>query len=412
MSVRKRAWKTGRGVHKEAWVVDYADVNGVRRLKTFTHKKDADAFDKKSGVEIQQGTHVPDSASVTVKEAGALWIQSACEGSDDREPLERTTVLQYEQHLDLHIVPFIGTTKLSQLNVPFIRGFTDKLRAAGRSPVMVKKVRGSLGALLGDSQERGLIVRNPVREMRPRPRRAKSKDKTQDKHNRKLQIGIDIPDTNEIRLIVGAAKGNWRPLLLTAIFTGLRASELRGLRWLDVDLKTAEIYVRQRADAFKAIGPTKSEAGERTVPLPPIVANALRQWKEICPRGKLGLVFPNGVGNVESHANIINRALHPVMVTSGVTLPVLDEMGEPKLDEKKKPIVKPKYTGLHALRHFYASWCINRKQDGGLELPLKNVQARLGHSSIQMTADTYGHLFKSRDDGEALANAQRALLAS
>ena len=52
---------------------------------------------------------------------------------------------------------------------------------------------------------------------------------------------------------------------------------------------------------------------------------------------------------------------------------------------------KAKYPGLHSLRHFYASWCINRRVDGGLELPLKLVQSRLGHASIQMTADRYGH---------------------
>jgi integrase len=46
-----------------------------------------------------------------------------------------------------------------------------------------------------------------------------------------------------------------------------------------------------------------------------------------------------------------------------------------------------KYTGLHALRHFYASWLINRNRDGGLELPAKIVQARMGHSSINLTMD-------------------------
>jgi len=71
---------------------------------------------------------------------------------------------------------------------------------------------------------------------------------------------------------------------------------------------------------------------------------------------------------------------------------------------------KAKYTGMHALRHFYASWCINRREDGGLELPLKTVQARLGHASIQMTADTYGHLFPRGDDGKELAKAERELL--
>ena len=74
-------------------------------------------------------------------------------------------------------------------------------------------------------------------------------------------------------------------------------------------------------------------------------------------------------------------------------------------------VKRAKYTGLHALRHFYASWCINRKADGGLELPPKVVQERLGHSTIAMTLDVYGHLFPRHDDSEELAAAERALLA-
>lgn len=83
---------------------------------------------------------------------------------------------------------------------------------------------------------------------------------------------------------------------------------------------------------------------------------------------------------------------------AGVTVPGAD--GEPKA----------KYPGLHNLRHFYASWCINRRADGGLELPAKVVQERLGHSTIAMTLDTYGHLFPSGDDGAELEAAERALL--
>ena len=64
----------------------------------------------------------------------------------------------------------------------------------------------------------------------------------------------------------------------------------------------------------------------------------------------------------------------------------------------------------YTLCDFYASWCINRRVDGGLELPLKLVSARLGHASIQMTADRYGHLFPSADDGTELAAADKALL--
>ena len=84
-----------------------------------------------------------------------------------------------------------------------------------------------------------------------------------------------------------------------------------GLTVLTMPMRSAihrrELHVRQRADRYKAMGAPKSAAGEHIVPLTAMVANTLKEWKQ--------------------------------------------------------------YTGLHALRHFYASWCINRRVDGGLELP-------------------------------------------
>jgi integrase len=231
-----------------------------------------------------------------------------------------------------------------------------------------------------------------VRELTKVRRRGGKKRQKREKG--KLKVGVDIPTRDEIRAIVGAAKGRWRPFLLTAIFTGLRASELRGLRWEDVDLERRELHVRQRADRFNEFGNPKSLDGERTVPLTPIVANTLREWKLACPISKHRLVFPTGAGAVESHSNIRKRVLIPTMIAAGVAIDG-----------------KAKYTGLHAFRHFYASWCINREVDGGLELPGKVVQERLGHSSITMTMDVYGHLFPRGDDSAKLAAAERSLLA-
>jgi integrase len=196
-------------------------------------------------------------------------------------------------------------------------------------------------------------------------------------------------------------------LLLTAIFTGLRVSELRGLRWSDVDLKRSELHVRQRADRYNAIGRPKSEAGERTVPLPPTLVKVLRECKLACPKGDLGLVFPDVDGTVEGYVNMTRRALIPVLLAAGITTPVLDADGKPQRDDSGKPIVAAKY-GWHALRHFYASWCINRRVDGGLELPAKMVQQRMGHATIGITMDVYGHLFPRSDDGAELAAAEGA----
>lgn len=74
--------------------------------------------------------------------------------------------------------------------------------------------------------------------------------------------------------------------------------------------------------------------------------------------------------------------------------------------------MEAKYTGLHALRHFFASWCINLPKHGGLGLPPKVVQERMGHSSITMTMDVYGHLFPATDDSDALAAAEQRLLSA
>lgn len=418
MSVRKRKWTTRQGEPREAWVVDYVDQQDARVLKTFQRKKEADAFAATATIEVREGTHVADSASVTVKQAGALWIASA-----EKAGLERTTLDQYRQHLRLHIEPMLGRTLLSRLNGPTVRAFEDKLRDEGRSPTLTRYVVRSLGAILADAQERGLVVRNAVRDMRGR--RKRGADGRREARTGKLKVGVDIPTPAEIKLIVetvarpkpqsdrgykrtakdrrGHWPDGWRPFLLAAIFTGLRASELRGLRWCDVDLGKAELHVRQRADAYRTIGKLKSEAGERTVPMPPMLVSVLREWKMACPKiGSAGLAFPTEDGTVHGHANIIVRALIPTMLAAGVTVRMADAHG--------KPQTVAKYTGLHAFRHFYASWCINRKADGGLELPAKVVQHRLGHSSIVVTLDTYGHLFPSGDDGAELAEAERVLL--
>lgn len=411
MSIRKREWTTPKGEQKSAWVVDYVDMQGKRRLKTFAKKKDADTFSAKASVEVREGVHVADSASATVKEAGAFWIATG-----EAAGLERSTISQYRQHLDLHISPLIGEVLLSKLTVPLVRDFEDKMRETGRSTAMVRKVLVSLGSLLSDAQERGLVIRNAVREKSKG--RQTGKDKRLERRQKgRLKVGIDIPARHEVKALLASLSGKWRPLLITAIFTGLRASELRGLRWSDVDFDKRELHVHQRADRFNAIGRPKSEAGERTVPLPPSVINTLKEWKLACPKRPTGdmskdgepiavldLVFPNGIGNVESLANIINRGLIPAQIEAGITVP------SDKTDEDGNVIMAAKYTGMHALRHFYASWCINRTQDGGLGLPPKVVQERLGHSSIIMTMDVYGHLFPRGDDADEMSAAEKSLL--
>jgi integrase len=392
MAIWKRRWKTSLGEDRESWVMEYRGDDGRRHLETFARKKDADARQAAVKVDVKAGVHIAPSQSVTVAEAAESWIKAG-QGAG----LERATIKQYREHVDHHIAPLIGRVKLSSLNAPTVRKFEDKLWEAGRSPAMIRKILTSLGSILADAQEQGLAARNAVRDLRRGRKRGKELH-AEKRQKGRLKVGADIPTPDEIKVIIANAEGRWRPLLITAIFTGLRASELRGLRWADVNLKAQEIHVRQRADRFNEMGKPKSHAGERTVPIPKFVANTLKEWKLACPKGELDLVFPNGVGKVESLANIINRGLIPPQLTAGLVAGATNGNA------------KAKYTGMHALRHFYASWCINRTKDGGLGLPPKNVQERLGHAGIAITLDRYGHLFKGDDSGE-LDAAASALLA-
>jgi integrase len=394
MTVRTRKW-TSAGEVKTSWIADYVDQTGKRHIKTFRTKREATAFDAQTHVEVTGRIHVADADTITVAAAGKHWI-SACEAAD----LERSTVDQYGQHLRLHIVPFVGAMRLNEITVPVIRSFLDQLKTNGRSAAMIRAVRVSLGALLSDAQERGLVVRNAVKDIG----RSKSKSKSASRHKEQVQVGVDIPTTAEVRAILGKAEGKPRAFILTAVLTGMRASELRGLRWTDVDMKKAEITIRQRADAYQEIGSPKSAKGRRTIPMPADLVAALKAWQDDCPESEHGLVFPTGTGAIEFHANIVKRWFHPPQIEAGVAM----KTGE--LDKKGNPILSAKYTGLHALRHFYASWCINRPEDGGLGLPPKVVQERMGHSSIQVTLDTYSHLFPKGDDGSQMDRAASALL--
>jgi len=299
---------------------------------------------------VRAGIHTPDSKSPTVTTAARLWLESG-----EAAKLERANLMSYQANVDLHIVPLIGAVKLSALTVPMVRAFEDRLRA-DRSPAIVRRVMGVLVSILAGragTRPRGAERRSqPAWKPPPRQRPACRQAPEGQAQGRRRH-----PDA--------------RPMLLTAIFTGLRASGLRGLRWADIDLKCGELHVRQRAGRFNTIGRPKSESGERTVPPAPMLVNTLREWKLACPKSD-DLAFPNGRGNIDYLTNIVKLSPQPAQVAVGV----VNAAG------------KAKYPGLHALRHFYASWCINRRVDGGLELPLKLVQSRLGHSNVNSAATT------------------------
>jgi integrase len=316
--------------------------------------------------------------------------------TDDRDA---DRAREYERHVRYVTESVIGIGQINQLSKAMVEAFLKRLRDAGRSASMARKVRTSLSSLIGHAQERGQVGRNVLRDER---RRRRSQRETKE---------AVIPSNAELVAMLDLAAPLWFKAFITlAIYTGMRASELRGLPWRHVDLKAGVIRVRQRADFAGRIGAPKSRAGNRDLVMTPAVSSILSEWK-LQSRPGAELVFEtapqldeNGKliagGKPHSHANIVQRQFNPLQVTAGLLRPKLDIDGKPVLDRRGRPRL---LYGLHELRHAAASLFIEQNWTP------KKVQVTMGHSSIQVTFDVYGKLFRDGDDQAAMAAVEASL---
>lgn len=370
-SIRKRIWKND-AAETVTYQVDYKDQSGKRCRKQFKKRKDADAFMVNARAEVVAGVHTTDRDSITIAQAADIWLEACRVGRGENDPVEPHTLRVYRQHVELHIKPLIGGELLSRLTAPRAALFREQLLET-RSRSMVKRVLVSFRALISEAQTRGLVAQNVAHSV---------KIKMAARHKKE----VEIPTKAEMKTILDTAAGwansetertrrawgRYHALLLAAVHTGMRASELRGLYWEHIDTKKGVITVRQRADENGLIGPVKSGAGRRDIPIGPSLLSALKRWELQSMPGPL--VFGNGQGNVDSLRNI--RARCWVRVCSVAGLMVLKGEG-----------ASLRYT-FHAMRHFHASMLIASGATA------KEVQVEMGHSSIQTTFDIYGHIFK------------------
>jgi len=166
-----------------------------------------------------------------------------------------------------------------------------------------------------------------------------------------------------------------------AATTGLRASEQWALTWKGIDLKAGTVTVESRVDIYGGIDTTKSDAGQRTVPLGKTMVASLTAWKlESAYSGDDNFVFVDGQGGFVRHTNMTKRQWKPLVKNAAV-----------------------KDMGWHALRHFAVSTWI----EAGLSP--KAVQTLAGHASYAITMDRYGHLFPADDHKAAMDKIAAAL---
>jgi integrase len=217
------------------------------------------------------------------------------------------------------------------------------------------------------------------------PRNVAAGERPRSSHQRGSEEAKALSPT-QVKALLRAARGQRNEALYAvAVHTGLRQSELLGLKWthVDLDARSPKVSVRRSLKVTEeglGFGPPKNKASRRSVPLNETAVAALRAHKvrqsaEILATPiwrDTGLVFPNRVGKPINPSNLYNREYKPLLKEAGLE-------GEG-------------FT-FHSLRHTFASALCNQRQ-----YP-KVIQSLLGHSSITQTMDTYSHLMEGMGSG-------------
>lgn len=384
-SVRKREWKTAKGETRVGWSVDFVDAAGNRQRRQFSSKREATAERVKIESQLRAGTFRPDASKVTVREACDAFLDH-CRGRRDRgERMTRRNYAVLDGHCRNHILHperGVGSAKLGQFTARAVGEFRDRLRDAGISVPTTRKIIGTLHNVLQHAIGQDLIAVNAAHGIKVIGRR--------DEGSKKI-----VPPTKEaLRALIEVADPDFRVQLIVAAATGLRAGEHHALRWRHVDLEAGEITVDTRVDAYGEEDTTKTAAGVRTVPLGHDVAKALKAWKLRSKFSKSDhLVFPNRRGGFQCHDNVVKRRFKPLF-NKLATLHDQDPAQHPPAPER---------FNWHALRHFAVSCWIDA------DLSPKTVQTFAGHSSLQVTMDRYGHMFKSDDHRRAMDEIAKSL---
>ena len=343
----------------EAWISVTRQGTRSKVAKRFRHKADAKAWRVDASGALKAGTlGTGRQDSRTLSEALSEFVAGMRSG--EVRPRRRlvykpATVRSYDQHVRRRIEDSsLGAMRVSEVTRLDVQAWADERLAAGDAPGTVANALCPIQAFYRRALIRGELGVNPaasvdIPEQTSRPKRIAS--------------GVDAAN------LIAALPESDRRLWATAFYAGLRRGELQALRWRDIDLGASTITVERGWDQYEGPGAPKSASSSRTVPLLATLRDFLDEHK--LQRGGDGdeLVFCRGGGLPFSPPATDRRAKR--------------SWREAGLE----PIT------LHECRHTFASLLI----DAGANP--KAIQTYMGHSKIQTTFDTYGHLMPgSRDE--------------
>jgi integrase len=354
--------------------VVYFRANGKQHWRSFKTRDDAELYLAQSTVKKVRGDF-RERRRMLFRDFAEEWLRDYAAGN-----VRPSTYDGYESVLRIHLLPEFGDLYLTEITRKMIDAFVSdwtrggprfqaRVRLAreraqerarelrrkprpvriGRSPKTISNALVPLREMLGHAVEWDDLTSNPAERVK-RPRR----------EHREMQF----LNADEIRLLLGKADKEWRTFFLCACTTGMRLGELLALRWGDVNWPAGRIWVRRSVNRRGQFQEPKSARSVRAVAMPPTLASALRHHRMASRfKGEDELIFANKDGRPLDGINLTRRAFKPMVRRAGL------------------PAIR-----FHDLRHSFAALLIAQGEHPKL------IQEQLGHASITVTLDRYGHL--------------------
>jgi integrase len=309
------------------------------------------------------------------------WLERYERRVDSGERRVRTLEI-HSYYLNRHVLPLIGSRLIREISVADVADLLDRLRERGCADKTAAGALGTLGNVMRFAVRNSWIADNPVEKLerheRPRPAR----------HPQRA-LGRD-----EIARLLDCCLPTYRTLVATALYTGMRLSELLGMVWDDIDFGRACIHVRAQLSMAHTGAPArrvapKTEAAHRQIPLTPQLAGLLRERRlaAACSAGG-AWVFSTRKGTPFSQRNIQRSALHLAADAAGLR-------------------VNGARLRFHDLRHTFASHLII-----DLGLDVVQVSRLMGHASPSTTLNIYAHMFdEARHAADIRARMARSAFA-
>jgi integrase len=333
------------------WQVRYRDNNGQDHYRMFRSKQEADGFLSSQHADITRGDWInPESGKMTLQEWSVSWMVS-------KRKLRPNTRSLYDYLLRLYLVPEFGRRSLRSITTDDVEKWLTKLEdTTDLSPSTINRAFRLLSQLLSAAVQRRLIAFNPTEGVHP----------PKDTNYEPLFL-----TPKQVKSLAEGINPHFKTFVLTAVYSGLRWGELAGLQVHHLNLQRRTITVRQQLTKSGDLAELKTESSRRVVTLPEWLIPYLKE--EVDGRDPTDFVFTAVDGGpLNNPSNFNRRFWRPAVKRS--------------LPEELHSL------RFHDLRHTAVALAIA----AGTTNP-KALQTRMGHSTIRMTFDRYGHLLPGTD---------------